>query len=134
MVYFIWFLSKSSKCLYTLPSNKFIGYLYILLHQITFFLIGLDISLHRSSYLFNHTFTVMKKILLYIFFNQRDWLHLYCTFIISLNCKRNWLICIKFIDSVMYVVDLRRAVYYQKCHDPDCRGAGQFQFSQIYLQ
>lgn len=24
--------------------------------------------------------------------------------------------------SVIYVVDLRRAVYYQKCHDPDCRG------------
>ncbi|KAJ0099123.1 hypothetical protein Patl1_20227 [Pistacia atlantica] len=24
--------------------------------------------------------------------------------------------------SVMYVVDLRRAVYYQKCYDPDCRG------------
>ncbi|GAU29204.1 hypothetical protein TSUD_361940 [Trifolium subterraneum] len=23
---------------------------------------------------------------------------------------------------VIYVVDLRRAVYYQKCHDPDCRG------------
>ncbi|MCH99244.1 coiled-coil domain-containing protein 111, partial [Trifolium medium] len=22
----------------------------------------------------------------------------------------------------IYVVDLRRAVYYQKCHDPDCRG------------
>ncbi|KAK2983582.1 hypothetical protein RJ640_023116 [Escallonia rubra] len=25
-------------------------------------------------------------------------------------------------DSVIYVVDLRRAAYYQKCHDPDCRG------------
>ncbi|KAK9292255.1 hypothetical protein L1049_020219 [Liquidambar formosana] len=25
-------------------------------------------------------------------------------------------------NHVMYVVDLRRAVYYQKCHDPDCRG------------
>ncbi|KAL7254166.1 hypothetical protein ACSBR1_008546 [Camellia fascicularis] len=24
--------------------------------------------------------------------------------------------------SVMYIVDLRRAIYYQKCHDPDCRG------------
>lgn len=24
--------------------------------------------------------------------------------------------------TVMYVVDLRRAIYYQKCHDPDCRG------------
>ncbi|GJR34279.1 hypothetical protein Tco_1209963, partial [Tanacetum coccineum] len=24
--------------------------------------------------------------------------------------------------KVMYVVDLQRAVYYQKCHDPDCRG------------
>ena len=23
---------------------------------------------------------------------------------------------------VIYVVDLRRASYYQKCHDPDCRG------------
>lgn len=23
----------------------------------------------------------------------------------------------------MYVVDLRSAAYYQKCHDPDCRGA-----------
>ncbi|VFQ67576.1 unnamed protein product [Cuscuta campestris] len=23
---------------------------------------------------------------------------------------------------VMYVVDLKRGVYYQKCHDPDCRG------------
>lgn len=28
-----------------------------------------------------------------------------------------------FHHSVMYVVDLRRAAYYQKCHDPDCRGA-----------
>jgi hypothetical protein len=28
--------------------------------------------------------------------------------------------------SVMYVVDLRRADYYQKCHDPDCQGAVQF--------
>ncbi|KAJ4705942.1 DNA-directed primase/polymerase protein-like [Melia azedarach] len=25
-------------------------------------------------------------------------------------------------NHVMYVVDLRRAVYYQKCHDPDCSG------------
>ncbi|XP_021892242.1 DNA-directed primase/polymerase protein isoform X2 [Carica papaya] len=25
-------------------------------------------------------------------------------------------------NHVMYVVDLGRAVYYQKCHDPDCRG------------
>ncbi|KAG9147640.1 hypothetical protein Leryth_015739 [Lithospermum erythrorhizon] len=25
-------------------------------------------------------------------------------------------------NHVMYVVDLRRASYYQKCHDPDCRG------------
>lgn len=25
-------------------------------------------------------------------------------------------------NHVMYVVDLRRAAYYQKCHDPDCRG------------
>ncbi|KAK3008262.1 hypothetical protein RJ639_014948 [Escallonia herrerae] len=25
-------------------------------------------------------------------------------------------------DSVIYVVDLRQAAYYQKCHDPDCRG------------
>lgn len=25
-------------------------------------------------------------------------------------------------NNVMYVVDLRRAVYYQKCHDPDCGG------------
>ncbi|XP_015878419.2 uncharacterized protein LOC107414758 isoform X1 [Ziziphus jujuba] len=25
-------------------------------------------------------------------------------------------------NNVIYVVDLRRAVYYQKCHDPDCRG------------
>ncbi|KAM4076279.1 hypothetical protein ACJW30_12G050900 [Castanea mollissima] len=25
-------------------------------------------------------------------------------------------------NHVMYIVDLRRAVYYQKCHDPDCRG------------
>ncbi|RYR56117.1 hypothetical protein Ahy_A05g021904 isoform D [Arachis hypogaea] len=24
--------------------------------------------------------------------------------------------------KLIYVVDLRRAVYYQKCHDPDCRG------------
>ncbi|GJT56039.1 hypothetical protein Tco_0991093, partial [Tanacetum coccineum] len=24
--------------------------------------------------------------------------------------------------KVMYVVDLQRAVYYQKCYDPDCRG------------
>ncbi|KAL2227033.1 UNVERIFIED_CONTAM: hypothetical protein Sindi_2062000 [Sesamum indicum] len=24
--------------------------------------------------------------------------------------------------EVIYVVDLRRAVYYQKCHDPDCQG------------
>lgn len=26
------------------------------------------------------------------------------------------------IVSVIYIVDLRQAVYYQKCHDPDCRG------------
>ncbi|KAK7283601.1 hypothetical protein RIF29_13225 [Crotalaria pallida] len=25
-------------------------------------------------------------------------------------------------NNVIYVVDLRRAEYYQKCHDPDCRG------------
>ncbi|KAF3676126.1 putative solute carrier family 25 member 39-like [Capsicum annuum] len=25
-------------------------------------------------------------------------------------------------NHVIYVVDLRRNVYYQKCHDPDCRG------------
>lgn len=25
-------------------------------------------------------------------------------------------------NHVMYVVDLRRADYYQKCHDPDCQG------------
>ncbi|KAA8539966.1 hypothetical protein F0562_026658 [Nyssa sinensis] len=25
-------------------------------------------------------------------------------------------------NHVIYVVDLRRAIYYQKCHDPDCRG------------
>ncbi|XP_059289513.1 uncharacterized protein LOC132043042 isoform X2 [Lycium ferocissimum] len=25
-------------------------------------------------------------------------------------------------NNVIYVVDLQRAVYYQKCHDPDCRG------------
>ncbi|KAL6508411.1 hypothetical protein OROHE_021953 [Orobanche hederae] len=25
-------------------------------------------------------------------------------------------------NHVIYVVDIRRAVYYQKCHDPDCRG------------
>ncbi|CAH9110259.1 unnamed protein product [Cuscuta europaea] len=25
-------------------------------------------------------------------------------------------------NHVMYVVDLRRGVYYQKCYDPDCRG------------
>uniref|UniRef100_A0A162AFI4 DNA-directed primase/polymerase protein n=1 Tax=Daucus carota subsp. sativus TaxID=79200 RepID=A0A162AFI4_DAUCS len=25
-------------------------------------------------------------------------------------------------NHVIYVVDLRRAAYYQKCHDPDCRG------------
>ncbi|GMP24602.1 hypothetical protein CsSME_00001809 [Camellia sinensis var. sinensis] len=25
-------------------------------------------------------------------------------------------------NHVMYIVDLRRAIYYQKCHDPDCRG------------
>ncbi|KAH6760565.1 DNA primase [Perilla frutescens var. hirtella] len=25
-------------------------------------------------------------------------------------------------NHVIYVVDMRRAVYYQKCHDPDCRG------------
>lgn len=25
-------------------------------------------------------------------------------------------------NHVMYIVDLRRAVYYQKCYDPDCRG------------
>lgn len=24
--------------------------------------------------------------------------------------------------SVIYIVDLRKEVYYQKCHDPDCRG------------
>ncbi|XP_057988737.1 uncharacterized protein LOC110637438 isoform X2 [Hevea brasiliensis] len=25
-------------------------------------------------------------------------------------------------NHVIYVVDLRRAIYYQKCHDPDCQG------------
>ncbi|KZV35964.1 DNA-directed primase/polymerase protein [Dorcoceras hygrometricum] len=25
-------------------------------------------------------------------------------------------------NHVIYVADLKRAVYYQKCHDPDCRG------------
>lgn len=25
-------------------------------------------------------------------------------------------------NHVMYVIDIKRAVYYQKCHDPDCRG------------
>ncbi|KAI8564889.1 hypothetical protein RHMOL_Rhmol03G0217800 [Rhododendron molle] len=25
-------------------------------------------------------------------------------------------------NHVIYIVDLRKAVYYQKCHDPDCRG------------
>ncbi|KAK7380402.1 hypothetical protein VNO78_32912 [Psophocarpus tetragonolobus] len=25
-------------------------------------------------------------------------------------------------NNVIYVIDLRMAVYYQKCHDPDCRG------------
>ncbi|PIN16283.1 hypothetical protein CDL12_11069 [Handroanthus impetiginosus] len=25
-------------------------------------------------------------------------------------------------NHVIYVVDLRRGIYYQKCHDPDCRG------------
>ncbi|KAM7499710.1 hypothetical protein LguiA_024124 [Lonicera macranthoides] len=25
-------------------------------------------------------------------------------------------------NHVIYIVDLRRAVYYQKCHDPDCKG------------
>ncbi|XP_012090174.1 DNA-directed primase/polymerase protein isoform X2 [Jatropha curcas] len=25
-------------------------------------------------------------------------------------------------NHVIYVIDLRRAVYYQKCHDPDCQG------------
>ncbi|CAL0333292.1 unnamed protein product [Lupinus luteus] len=25
-------------------------------------------------------------------------------------------------NNVIYVIDLRRAEYYQKCHDPDCRG------------
>lgn len=25
-------------------------------------------------------------------------------------------------NNVIYVVDLRMAVYYQKCHDPECRG------------
>lgn len=24
--------------------------------------------------------------------------------------------------TVMYIVDLRRGIYYQKCYDPDCRG------------
>ncbi|XP_005100740.2 uncharacterized protein LOC101846888 [Aplysia californica] len=27
-------------------------------------------------------------------------------------------------NNVMYVVDLRRAVYYQKCYDPDCQAVG----------
>lgn len=26
------------------------------------------------------------------------------------------------VDSVIYVVDIRKGAYYQKCHDPDCRG------------
>ncbi|KAK1383533.1 hypothetical protein POM88_021268 [Heracleum sosnowskyi] len=25
-------------------------------------------------------------------------------------------------NHVIYIFDLRRAAYYQKCHDPDCRG------------
>uniref|UniRef100_A0A0A9DHL3 Uncharacterized protein n=1 Tax=Arundo donax TaxID=35708 RepID=A0A0A9DHL3_ARUDO len=24
--------------------------------------------------------------------------------------------------TVMYIVDFQRAVYYQKCYDPDCQG------------
>lgn len=35
--------------------------------------------------------------------------------------------------SVIYVVDLRRAVYYQKCHDPDCRGEVLHKLSSLYL-
>lgn len=34
--------------------------------------------------------------------------------------------------SVIYVVDLRRAVYYQKCHDPDCRGEVLYSSSPFY--
>lgn len=26
----------------------------------------------------------------------------------------------------MYVVDLQKAAYYQKCYDPDCRGRAHF--------
>lgn len=46
-----------------------------------------------------------------------------------------------FHRSLMYVVDLTTAVYYQKCHDPDCGGAQIklncqkiFFWKNIYLQ
>ncbi|KAE9464829.1 hypothetical protein C3L33_03267, partial [Rhododendron williamsianum] len=38
------------------------------------------------------------------------------------------LLAVRWLDGtsgkmvVIYIVDLRKAVYYQKCHDPDCRG------------
>lgn len=28
--------------------------------------------------------------------------------------------------SVMYIADLHRAIYYQKCYDPDCKGMVHF--------
>ena len=45
---------------------------------------------------------------------------------------------LKFTDeifgwSVMYVIDLRRAMYYQKCHDPECRGQHNILFDSKLL-
>ncbi|KAK4384928.1 DNA-directed primase/polymerase protein [Sesamum angolense] len=37
-------------------------------------------------------------------------------------------------NHVIYVVDLRRAVYYQKCHDPDCQGWRNYQVIDLPLR
>ncbi|RWV86632.1 hypothetical protein GW17_00051450 [Ensete ventricosum] len=39
----------------------------------------------------------------------------------------DWLkIPLVLFGSVMYIADLQRAIYYQKCYDPDCRGMVHF--------
>ncbi|RVX01986.1 DNA-directed primase/polymerase protein [Vitis vinifera] len=75
---------------------------------------------HKS----NHAWTIFK-----IRFNwgqscaEPSRLSMCLPFLFSLCLIQNWLNNYRrFICSVIYVVDLRRAIFYQKCHDPDCRG------------
>lgn len=44
-----------------------------------------------------------------------------------ISAPNNIFLCLTFVQTnyvvlVMYIVDLRRGIYYQKCYDPDCRG------------